>query len=50
MKLSIIVPVYYNADSLEDMYEEVCVVGDAVSPRKIMTAIHEGYHAIRVME
>ena len=35
---------------LEDMYEEVCVVGDAVSPRKIMTAIHEGYHAIRVME
>lgn len=24
--------------------------GDAVAPRKILTAIHEGYHAIRVME
>ena len=37
-------------DLLEEMYEDVCVVGDAISPRKIMTAIHEGYHAIRVME
>ena len=37
-------------DILDDMYEDVYVVGDAVSPRKILTAIHEGYHAIRVME
>lgn len=37
-------------DALEHICEEVTVVGDAVSPRKILTAIHEGYHAIRVME
>ena len=41
-------------DSLEDaclaVCEEVAVVGDAVGPRKILDAIHEGYHAIRVME
>ncbi|WP_294578466.1 NAD(P)/FAD-dependent oxidoreductase [uncultured Thomasclavelia sp.] len=38
-------------DLLEDEYDDkVVVVGDAVSPRKILTAIHEGYHAIRVME
>ena len=37
-------------DLLEEMYEDVCVVGDAISPRKIMTAIHEGYNAIIVME
>lgn len=35
---------------LEDIYDDVTVVGDAVAPRKIMTAIHEGYHTIRVME
>lgn len=35
---------------LEDIYENVAVVGDAIAPRKILTAIHEGYHAIRVME
>lgn len=35
---------------LEDLYEDVSVVGDAVAPRKILTAIHEGYHAIRVIE
>jgi len=35
---------------LEDMYEEVAVVGDCVKPRKILDAVHEGYHAVRVME
>ncbi len=35
---------------LEEMAEDVVVVGDAIAPRKILTAIHEGYHAIRVME
>lgn len=37
-------------DILEEKYDDVVVVGDAVAPRKILTAIHEGYHAIRVME
>lgn len=38
-------------DLLEEEYDDkVVVIGDAVSPRKILTAIHEGYHAIRVME
>ncbi len=37
-------------DLLEDNYENVTVIGDAVGPRKILTAVHEGYHAIRVME
>ena len=42
------------ADQLEDACLAVCddvtVVGDAVGPRKILDAIHEGYHAIRTME
>jgi 2-enoate reductase len=37
-------------DVLEEMYEDVAVVGDAVAPRKILTAVHEGYHAVRIME
>lgn len=37
-------------DKLEEIYDDVTVIGDAVSPRKILTAIHEGYHTIRVME
>lgn len=38
-------------DLLEAKYDDkVVVIGDAVSPRKILTAVHEGYHAIRVME
>ncbi len=37
-------------DLLEETYEDVAVIGDAVSPRKILTAVHEGYHTIRVME
>ena len=35
---------------LEDSFADVSVIGDAASPRKILDAIHEGYHAIRVME
>lgn len=38
-------------DLLEEEYDDkVVVIGDAVAPRKILTAIHEGYHAIRVIE
>ncbi len=37
-------------DLLEDHYDNVTVIGDAIAPRKILTAVHEGYHAIRVME
>lgn len=37
-------------DLLEAEYDDVAVIGDAVNPRKILTAIHEGYHAIRIME
>lgn len=37
-------------DLLEENYDDVTVIGDAVAPRKILTAVHEGYHAIRVME
>lgn len=29
---------------------DLSVIGDAQAPRKILTAVHEGYHAIRVME
>nr|MCR5067830.1 FAD-dependent oxidoreductase [Erysipelotrichaceae bacterium] len=36
-------------DLLEDLYEDVAIVGDAVAPRKILTAVHEAYHAVRVM-
>lgn len=42
------------SDQLEDaclaVCEEVAVVGDATAPRKILDTIHEGYHAVRVME
>ena len=34
----------------QEIYDDVTVIGDAKAPRKILTAIHEGYHAIRVME
>jgi 2-enoate reductase len=37
------------AEALEDKVKDLSVVGDASSPRKIMTAVHEGYHAIRLM-
>jgi 2-enoate reductase len=42
------------ADQLEDaclaVCEDVAVIGDAIAPRKILDAVHEGYHAIRIME
>ena len=41
---------YVTSRLLDEKYDEVAVIGDAVAPRKILTAIHEGYHAIRVME
>ncbi|SPF68941.1 NADH:flavin oxidoreductase / NADH oxidase family [Propionibacterium ruminifibrarum] len=41
-------------DELEEaclaVCDDVAVIGDAVGPRKILDAIHEGYHAIRIME
>ncbi len=37
-------------DLLEEKYEDVAIIGDAVAPRKILTAVHEAYHAIRIME
>lgn len=36
--------------ALDGKVKELAVVGDAEAPRKILTAVHEGYHAIRVME
>ena len=38
------------AVELEGRVKDLSVVGDAEAPRKILTAAHEGYHAIRVME
>jgi 2-enoate reductase len=35
--------------ALEDKVEDLTVIGDAEAPRKILTAVHEGYHTIRVM-
>lgn len=44
---------YCSNNELEDELEgKVCdltVIGDAEAPRKILTAVHEGYHTIRVM-
>lgn len=34
---------------LEEKFDNVTVVGDAIKPRKILDAIHEAYHAIRVI-
>ena len=36
--------------ALESAVKDMTVIGDAEAPRKILTAVHEGYHAIRVME
>lgn len=36
-------------DALEKKAVDLTVVGDAEAPRKILTAVHEGYHAVRVM-
>lgn len=38
------------ASELEGRVKDLSVIGDAEAPRKILTAVHEGYHAIRVME
>jgi 2-enoate reductase len=35
--------------ALENKVEDLTVIGDAEAPRKILTAVHEGYHTIRVM-
>lgn len=37
-------------EQLKGRVKDLSVVGDAESPRKILTAVHEGYHTIRVME
>ncbi len=37
------------ADELEEKVPQLSVVGDAVAPRKIIDAVHEAYHAVRVM-
>lgn len=36
-------------DKLYESFENLTIVGDAKAPRKILTAVHEAYHAIRVM-
>lgn len=51
----VIIAAGYNSnDSLESQLEgkvkSLNVIGDASSPRKIMTAVHEAYHAIRLMD
>jgi 2-enoate reductase len=35
--------------ALSDRVKDLTVIGDAEAPRKILNAVHEGYHAIRVM-
>jgi pyruvate/2-oxoglutarate dehydrogenase complex dihydrolipoamide dehydrogenase (E3) component len=35
---------------LENLAQEVFIVGDCKSPRKIVNAVHEGFHASRVIE
>jgi pyruvate/2-oxoglutarate dehydrogenase complex dihydrolipoamide dehydrogenase (E3) component len=40
-------PENYLAQELSDINAEIIVVGDALSPRKIMDAVHEGFHAAR---
>lgn len=37
-------------DELLHKVDDLSVVGDAEAPRKILTAVHEAYHAVRVME
>lgn len=38
------------AEALEESVRDLSVIGDANAPRKIMTAVHEGFHAIRLMD
>jgi 2,4-dienoyl-CoA reductase-like NADH-dependent reductase (Old Yellow Enzyme family)/thioredoxin reductase len=35
---------------LKEMEGDVVMIGDCISPRKIVNAIHEGFHAARVIE
>ena len=37
------------AEEIEGKVKSLTVIGDAAAPRKILTAIHEAYHAIRVL-
>lgn len=37
-------------DQLDGKVKDMTVIGDALAPRKIMTAIHEAYHTIRMMK
>jgi len=37
------------AQALEGKVRDLSVIGDSVAPRKILTAVHEGFHAIRLM-
>ncbi len=36
-------------DELYDKMDNIVVVGDAEAPRKILNAVHEGYHTVRIM-
>lgn len=36
-------------DKLYEKFDNLTVIGDAKAPRKILTAVHEAYHAVRVM-
>lgn len=38
------------AEALESRIDDLKVIGDAVSARKVYYAVHEGYHAVRLMD
>lgn len=51
---TVIVAVGYKSknqleEALIDKIENLVVIGDAEAPRKILNAVHEGYHTVRVM-
>jgi 2-enoate reductase len=51
---TVIIAIGYKAnnaleEALIDEIDELTVIGDAEAPRKILDAVHEGYHAIRIM-
>lgn len=51
---TVIIAAGYHANNalegpLEDAVPDLTVIGDAQAPRKIIDAVHEGYHAVRVM-
>ncbi len=37
------------AQKLEETIEQIVVIGDTVKPRKVKTAVHEGFHAARLL-